>query len=417
MRKLSLFFALVLIAFAAKAQEEDSETNSDDFDHWSLELQGGFSLLGEHSLEPGYDVKNPNFWQGNVGVRYMPNEYFGFRFETGYHSFQNSRSSENEFDSGMLSAGLHGVINAGTLLNFRDWTNTIGLLIHAGVNYGTIASDKPRDISFFKDNLLYSKIGVTPQFRLSDRLALTTDVSMLRSMRQDLSLDGTTTEVSRNLRQLSIDASVGLTYYFGNKKHADWHSPDKCNCTDRIDELDEGITGIRDDMKDSDNDGVPDYLDEEPDTPEGAVVDTKGRTVERVPDELREELDRRYDIEGGDEAIRKLINDGYVNVYFRFDSAQPEQYSLEAVNYLVKYLNENENTDVELVGYADELGESDYNTKLSETRAERVRDILIANGIDESRLSTSGQGSDSSVDKDSEDARQMVRRVRFRLQD
>src|SRR5699024_4997796 len=119
-------------------------------------------------------------------------------------------------------------------------------------------------------------------------------------------------------------------------------SPDKCNCTDRIDELDEGITGIRDDMKDSDNDGVPDYLDEEPNTPEGAIVDTKGRTVERVPDELREELDQRYDVEGGDDAIRKLINDGYVNVYFRFDSAQPEQYSLEAVNYLIKYLNENE---------------------------------------------------------------------------
>src|SRR5699024_3564599 len=175
-------------------------------------------------------------------------------------SFQNSRSSELEFDSDMLSAGLHGVINAGTLLNFREWTNTIGLLIHAGVNYGTISSDEPRDISFFKDNLLYSKIGVTPQFRLGDRVALTTDVSILRSMRQDLSLDGSTAEVSRNLRQLSLDASIGLTYYFGNKKHADWHSPDKCNCTDRIGELDEGITVDRDDMKDSDNDSVRDYL-------------------------------------------------------------------------------------------------------------------------------------------------------------
>jgi OOP family OmpA-OmpF porin len=44
-----------------------------------------------------------------------------------------------------------------------------------------------------------------------------------------------------------------------------------------------------------------------------------------------------------------------------------------------------------------------------------VFDIVIASGIEASRLSYRGGGVDSSVDKNSEEARQIVRRVSFEL--
>jgi OOP family OmpA-OmpF porin len=46
---------------------------------------------------------------------------------------------------------------------------------------------------------------------------------------------------------------------------------------------------IENKMLDSDKDGVADYLDEEQNTPAGAMVDTKGRSIDKnnnnVPDE------------------------------------------------------------------------------------------------------------------------------------
>src|SRR5690606_30303318 len=114
------------------------------------------------------------------------------------------------------------------------------------------------------------------------------------------------------------------------------------------------------------------YLDREPNTPSGVAVDTKGRAIDLnnngIPDELESVLDARYASKGdlekiGSEpqAIRNLINKGYVNVYFRFNSTTPETYSFQSVNYLIQYMKENPEAKADLIGYADEIGNAAYN--------------------------------------------------------
>lgn len=49
-------------------------------------------------------------------------------------------------------------------------------------------------------------------------------------------------------------------------------------------------------------------------------------------------------------------------------------------------------TDVDITGYADRLGSAQYNLKLSERRANAVRDYLVARGIDGARLKAYGKG-------------------------
>jgi OOP family OmpA-OmpF porin len=49
-------------------------------------------------------------------------------------------------------------------------------------------------------------------------------------------------------------------------------------------------------------------------------------------------------------------------------------------------------TDVDVTGYADRLGSTKYNQKLSEQRANAVRDYLVAKGIDAKRLKAYGKG-------------------------
>src|SRR5690606_9215923 len=140
-----------------------------------------------------------------------------------------------------------------------------------------------------------------------------------------------------------------------------------------------------------------------------------------VPDELESYLDQRTNeikkevSESNSNDLAGLINNGYVNVYFDFNSDKPNAQSVSGMNFLIKYLKQNPSVSADVVGYADEIGNSDYNTQLSQRRAENVKKILVDAGIDAGRLNIIGNGEDTSVNKDSKYARQVVRRVTFIL--
>jgi OOP family OmpA-OmpF porin len=155
----------------------------------------------------------------------------------------------------------------------------------------------------------------------------------------------------------------------------------------------------------------------------GLAVDSKGKTVDRNGNGVADELERYFDTKYGVNSptsnagadVKSLINDGYVNVYFDFNSSTPTTESTSGINFLVKYLNANPSASADVIGYADEIGNTDYNKTLSQTRAENVKQILVDAGISDSRLTMSGNGEDASVDKSSKEARQIVRRVTFRI--
>jgi OOP family OmpA-OmpF porin len=220
--------------------------------------------------------------------------------------------------------------------------------------------------------------------------------------------------------------TLGLNIYLGKQaQHADWFIAANKYATKE--ELATQINGIKDMLKDSDADGVPDYLDKEPNTPAGARVSPSGSTLDSDGDGTPDHLDKCPFQPGAaasngcpvevsrDEVdyLRKAINDGYVNVYYAFDSSKPLAYSISSAQYISNFLKRNPGVTVEVKGYADELGPEDYNIKLSESRAKAVYDLIIASGVDASRVSFKGYGEDTSVDKSSADARQMARRASF----
>jgi OOP family OmpA-OmpF porin len=81
----------------------------------------------------------------------------------------------------------------------------------------------------------------------------------------------------------------------------------------------------------------------------------------------------------------------------------------------VKYLKNNPGKSADIIGYADEIGSSSYNTELSRKRAEAVKKVAVNAGIDASRLNVIANGEDTSVNKNSKEARQIVRRVTFQV--
>jgi len=415
-----IIYTLVLSALVIAGADAQEKT----FNRWSIEAAGGLHKPSRPFVD-GYFAANFDAWQGSLGVRYMMNEKFGLKLDFGYNDIKEDDNSL-PFESQYYRADLQGVVNLGSFFKFSDWTNTIGLLLHGGAGVGVLQTGENALIADEEDYMANFMVGITPQFRLSKNLALTTDLTIIGNVNQDFTWDGNAYTTKRGFDGMLVNASAGLTLYLGDKDvHADWYS-EESQVFSQLEELDNRLSKIETDMIDSDQDGVPDYLDREPNTPSGVAVDTKGRAIDinknGIPDEMEASLDTRYakkgeTAQGGNASmtIEELINKGYVNVYFRFNSDQPETYSLQAVNYLVVHMKEHPGANADLIGYADEIGNPAYNQQLSERRATKVKELLVAAGIDGNRLTVKGAGEDTTVNKESTGARQLVRRVTFKL--
>ena len=82
-------------------------------------------------------------------------------------------------------------------------------------------------------------------------------------------------------------------------------------------------------------------------------------------------------------------------IHFDFDSdvVDTQKYS-EELSTIVNVLKEFANEDVVITGYTDHYGPESYNDGLSLRRAEAVKKYLIEHGINESKMTTSGEGKD-----------------------
>ena len=66
-------------------------------------------------------------------------------------------------------------------------------------------------------------VGLTGQVRLSNRVALTGDLTGIVNGRQNWNFDGMGQTTTGSFDGVLLNASVGLTFYLGkNEKHADW---------------------------------------------------------------------------------------------------------------------------------------------------------------------------------------------------
>lgn len=419
MKKKFASVSLLILSFAANAQDmgttsAEKTIEKDPYDKWSIELNGGVNKP-MRAMTAGYSTATLNPFHVDLGARYMFNPKFGLKLDFGYDKFQE-RDNTAPFESKLIRTSLQGVVNLGRTLNFETWTNTFGLLAHGGLGVSQLSSDNGFN---GKDHMGHGIIGLTGQIKLSNSVALTGDLSGLVYGRQNWNFDGMGAAQTGSFDGVTLNASIGLTFYLGkHEKHADWVGE-----ADKYDVLEQRVTAIETGLIDSDKDGVADLYDLEPNSIAGVAVNTKGQSIDNnkngVPDELESYLDKKYGQNTSttvtNSTVEELINGGYVNVYFDFNSSKPTNASLSGVDFLIKYLKNNPSKTADIIGYADEVGSSSYNQQLSQKRAEAVKSIVINAGIDGSRLSVKGNGEDASVNKNSPQARQIVRRVTFQV--
>lgn len=126
------------------------------------------------------------------------------------------------------------------------------------------------------------------------------------------------------------------------------------------------VAAVADPIGDSDGDGVPDNLDRCPGTPAGVVVDEYG--------------------------CEKIIKFSDVDVNFAFDSAKLTPEASGKLNQIANYLGEHDNYRVLLEGHTDSVGAEAYNQKLSEKRANSVKQGLVGAGVTAEKIDVVGYG-------------------------
>lgn len=80
------------------------------------------------------------------------------------------------------------------------------------------------------------------------------------------------------------------------------------------------------------------------------------------------------------------------NIFYDFDKATLRPESKEALDRLIKMLDDNPNVTIELGAHTDRKGTDAYNEKLAQRRAQSVVDYLVAGGIHPDRLEAKGYG-------------------------
>ncbi|MHB9039171.1 MAG: OmpA family protein [Melioribacteraceae bacterium] len=153
--------------------------------------------------------------------------------------------------------------------------------------------------------------------------------------------------------------------------------------------------------------------------PQGITMEAKDVDYNRIEDMIVKHIPK--------EVVKEVVVDRYiraisddrlvlVGVNFAFDKSDllPESYPV--LDNAVKLLNEKPNVNVEIEGYTDYIDTKEYNQKLSEERAQTVKNYLVSKGIAENRLTTIGFGKSNPIaDNTTEEGRAMNRRIVFRI--
>ncbi|MEZ5014752.1 MAG: OmpA family protein [Chitinophagales bacterium] len=195
-------------------------------------------------------------------------------------------------------------------------------------------------------------------------------------------------------------------------------------------------------LKDSDNDGVIDRLDKEPNTPEGTPVDTHGVsldsdkdgcpdsedpepfsspvlpmencqnvhvTMKQVEDYVDERLKDYRPSSGGEWYLPMIFFD--LNKY----NIRPD--AVPTLEYVAEIMTKYPKLTIEVVGHTDTRAGEDYNMKLSENRAKAAINYLVSKGVkeDQMKLVYKGESEELIQNAKSEEEHSMNRRVEFHI--
>ncbi len=156
---------------------------------------------------------------------------------------------------------------------------------------------------------------------------------------------------------------------------------------------------------DSDRDGVSDASDVCPGTPAGTKVDRYGCAFDSDGDGVTDDRDlcpatvagMSVDSKGCPSIFQASQPLVLLGVNFETGKAVLLPSSKGVLDQVAQSLVDNPDVNVEVAGHTDHIGTAAANVRLSQARANAVRDYLITKGVDAGRLTAKGYGEENPV--------------------
>lgn len=267
-------------------------------------------------------------------------------------------------------------------------TSSMVPFLKAGVGYETMS----RDITNNTDGA-FVDAGAGVKIPFTDALALKLEALYMLKY-NDNSAGG-------NWGDSNLAVLAGLNYAFGEKAaptpeptpepvDGDDDNDGVLNSIDKCPTTEAGVAVDADGCKidgDDDNDGVKNSVDKCPNSPANAVVDDMGCPV--------------------------IVN---LHINFENDSYNVDAASNQNIEDFANFLNMYPDYNANIVGHTDSKGSAKYNQKLSENRANAVKDLLVAKGARASQVTSSGMGETSpTADNSTKEGRAENRRIEAEL--
>ncbi|AYO58366.1 hypothetical protein CO230_09685 [Chryseobacterium sp. 6424] len=247
---------------------------------------------------------------------------------------------------------------------------------------------------------LFGQAGAGLKYKISNRVDL--EGRLMYVVTTDDTFDGGGTQYNYREEQTSdnfLNATLGLSFNLGkHQSHLMWHDPLQ-EIYYKLDVLADKNQDIEVCKKgDADNDGVCDDWDRQLDTPAGARVDGAGVALDTDLDGVIDLYDKCVTVPGPVEnngcPTGSTISDNtrvLEGIEFDLDSDRILPSNTPILNNAVNYINSS-NGNYNVVGGTDTRASDAYNQRLSERRANTVKNYLIQNGVDANKLNAVGRG-------------------------
>ncbi|SHH72668.1 OmpA-OmpF porin, OOP family [Chryseobacterium oranimense] len=396
------------------------------FNDWSISVGAGVPLVQSADLT---SIKNGNGknlfgYSAYVSIDKAITHAFGLKLqydrgETRQGWFNTKDAAPDATAVGARTQydaiSLLGDINFSNLLRRVDNHSPFRWALHGYAGIGTIAyrayqkdingQRLATEIKPFKLGSMFMQAGAGLKYKINRRLDL--EGRLMYVVTGDDEFDGggdKYSAINKREEQVSdnfFNATLGLTLKLGkHESHLMWHDPLQ-EIYYKLDVLANKNQDIEVCKKgDADNDGVCDDWDRQLDTPAGARVDGAGVALDTDLDGVIDLYDKCVTVPG------PVENNGcptttagpvvetetkLEGIEFDLNSDRILPSNTPILNNAVSYINSS-NGAYNVIGATDTRASDAYNQKLSERRANSVKNYLIKNGVESSKLNAIGRG-------------------------
>ncbi|ROI00676.1 OmpA family protein [Chryseobacterium daecheongense] len=310
---------------------------------------------------------------------------------------------------------LLGDINLSNLLRRVDNHSPFRWALHGYAGIGTLAyrafqKDENgqrlvTEVKPFKFGSMFAQAGAGLKYKVNRRIDI--EGRVMYAITGDDEFDGggnAYSDINRREEQVSdnfFNATLGVSLKLGkHESHLMWHDPLQ-EIYYKLDVLANKNQDIEVCKKgDADNDGVCDDWDRQLDTPAGARVDGAGVALDTDLDGVIDLYDKCVTVPGPVEnngcpttttGPVKEEERTLEGIEFDLNSDRILPSNTPILNNAVNYINSSTGS-YNVIGATDTRASDAYNQRLSERRANNVKDYLIKNGVEAGKLNAIGRG-------------------------